>query len=135
VSVPPRFHRGAGPAVAGANGLSERNPHPRPGVAAARSRSASARSKGFGNRLSRISLQFPRAGASEVGPDPERIAAAAADHVTIGFLQGAGFALAGIMVGAVISVVLYHFTGFLAGVAVCVWLFMRAKKRNRKLPA
>jgi hypothetical protein len=32
-------------------------------------------------------------------PDPQRIAADAANHITIGFLQGAGFALAGISWG------------------------------------
>jgi hypothetical protein len=64
-------------------------------------------------------------------PDPQRIAADAANHVTIGFLQGAGFALAGIIVGLVVSVVLRHPTGFLAGVALLAWLFMRAKKGSR----
>jgi hypothetical protein len=64
-------------------------------------------------------------------PDPRRIAADAANHVTIGLLQGTGFALAGVIVGLVTSMVLRHPTGFLAGVAVFVWFFMRAKKGNR----
>jgi hypothetical protein len=68
-------------------------------------------------------------------PDPQRIAADAANQLTIGFLQGAGFALAGVIVGLVVSVVLHHPTGFLAGVAVNAWLLLRAKKRNSNLPA
>jgi predicted benzoate:H+ symporter BenE len=63
-------------------------------------------------------------------PDPQRIADAA-NHVTVGLLQGIGFALAGVIVGAVTSMVLRHPTGFLAGIAVFAWLFMRAKKVNR----
>jgi hypothetical protein len=68
-------------------------------------------------------------------PDPQRIAAEAANHVTIGFLQGTGFALAGVIVGLSYQHVLRHPTGSLAGVAVFAWLFIRAKKRNRNLPA
>ena len=52
-------------------------------------------------------------------------------HVTMGFLQGTGFALAGVIVGLVTTMVLHHTTGFLAGVAVFAWLFVRVKKRNR----
>jgi hypothetical protein len=63
--------------------------------------------------------------------DPQRVAADAANHLTVGLLQGTGFALAGVIVGLVTSVVLRHPTGFLAGIAVFVWLFMRAKERNR----
>jgi protein-S-isoprenylcysteine O-methyltransferase Ste14 len=68
-------------------------------------------------------------------PDPQRIAADAANHVTIGFLQGTGFALAGVIVGLVISMLLRHPAGFLAGVAFFAWLFVRAKRRNRNLLA
>ena len=64
-------------------------------------------------------------------PDPKRLAGDAASHITIGLLQGLGFALAGVIVGFVSTVVLHHPTGFLAGIAVFVWLFMRTKKRNR----
>jgi hypothetical protein len=63
--------------------------------------------------------------------DRQRVAADAANHVAIGLLQGTGFALAGVIVGLITSVVLHHPTGFLAGIAVFVWLFMRAKQRNR----
>jgi hypothetical protein len=64
-------------------------------------------------------------------PDPRRVAADAANHITVGFLQGAGFALAGVIVGLVSSIVLRHAMGFLAGIAFFLWLFMRANKRNR----
>jgi hypothetical protein len=55
--------------------------------------------------------------------------------VTIGFLQGAGFALAGIVVGLITTAVLRHTTGFLAGVALFGWLFVRAKRRTRNATA
>ena len=32
-------------------------------------------------------------------PDPRRVAAEAANHVTVGLLQGIGFAIAGVVVG------------------------------------
>ena len=64
-------------------------------------------------------------------PDPKRFAEDAANHITIGLLQGLGFALAGVIVGFVMTAVLHHPTGFLAGIAVFVWLFVRTKKRNR----
>lgn len=64
-------------------------------------------------------------------PDPQRLAADAANHLTIGLLQGIGFAVAGVIVGLVTSMVLRHPTGFLAGIAVFIWLFMRARKRSR----
>jgi hypothetical protein len=69
-----------------------------------------------------------RLGIPGMPPDPQRIAAEAANHVTIGLLQGAGFALAGIIVGLVVSVVLHHPTGFLVGCALFAVLFVRAKK-------
>jgi ABC-type Fe3+-siderophore transport system permease subunit len=51
--------------------------------------------------------------------------------VTTGFLQGAGFALAAVIVGLVTTMVLHPTTGFLAGVAVFAWLFVRTKRRSR----
>ena len=64
-------------------------------------------------------------------PNPQRVAADAAGHLAIGLLQGAGFALAGVIVGLITSVVLRHPAGFLAEIAVSVWLFVRVKERNR----
>lgn len=63
--------------------------------------------------------------------DPKRLAEDAANHITVGLLQGLGFALAGGIVGFVSTAILRHPTGFLAGIAVFAWLFMRAKKRNQ----
>jgi hypothetical protein len=64
--------------------------------------------------------------------DPRRTAAMAADHVTIGFLQGAGFAAASLIVGIAATIVIRHPIGLLAGIVAAIMLVISAKRRKRR---
>jgi len=63
--------------------------------------------------------------------DSRRVAGMAADHVTTGFLQGTGFAIASIIVGIAATIVVRHPIGLLLSIGGIVWLFVRWRKRRR----